>query len=106
MIESKRDFCTHRASLIDKYTYNEKHFLIKSTFSEDRDLVSKTEYQYLQFDSHNNWIKRIQHGTFYDSYDSVIANHHNPKGDSTANGKEYNIQSLSTDTTTRKITYY
>jgi len=96
LIEVKLGFPVLIEPDLYKYLYDENHHLIESSLNEpnvssfdpkqdgkDR-LLAKTRYEYKTFDSHNNWLVRIAHSQTY----SPLQVH------------------FSTDTSTRKITYY
>jgi hypothetical protein len=84
MIEYKEHFCSHREPELYKYKYNNEHQMVESSLSDDSYLLAKTNYQYLEFDSHKNWTKCISRRQSFPPL----------------------LKSYRTDTITRKITYY
>lgn len=51
---------------ITKCTYNKEGHLEKEILYEDGDLIETTQYQYISFDTHKNWTKRIMYLTDYE----------------------------------------
>lgn len=74
----------HIAPDIYKYKYDNTNRMIEEDLLDESWLLTKNNFRYISFDSHNNWIKMISHS---ESFPPMSKFSH-------------------TDTTTRKITYY